>query len=254
MSGSYAHGLTVVAGSGTIHRLPPQCKLAAALLFVVAVVSTPREQIWAFAAHGTLLAAVAVIGRVPLRFVARRLVIEVPFVIFAVLMPFVGQGPHIDVIGLHLSQPGLWAAWGIIAKGTLGVAATVLLTATTPVPHLLSGLQRLRMPRVLVAIMGFMIRYGEVVGAEMHRMRIARASRGDDPRWLWQTRGLAQMSGALFVRSYERGERVYLAMESRGYVGTMPDVERPPAGLAWPACLVLPLAAFGLSAAAWFAT
>lgn len=253
MSSGHGHGPMVLPGAGPLHRLPPQCKLAAALLFVVAVVSTPREQVWAVALEAALLATVAAVGRVPLGFVARRLVIEVPFLAFAVLLPFVGDGPRVDVLGLHLSQQGLWAAWGIVAKGTLGVATTLVLTATTPVPHLLLGLERLRMPRVLVAIMSFMVRYGDVVGDEMRRMRVARTSRGDDPRWIWQARALAQSSGALFVRSYERGERVYLAMESRGYVGTMPEGDRTGTGLAWPVCLVLPLAATVVSCAAWLA-
>jgi cobalt/nickel transport system permease protein len=243
----------VLAGQGRLHRLPPQCKVAAALLFVVAVVSTPREQVWAFVVEAALVAGVARIGAVPLGFVLRRLVIELPFLAFAVLLPFVGQGPRVDVLGIALSEQGLWAAWGIVAKGTLGVAATLVLTATTPVPHLLLGLERLRVPRVLVAIMSFMVRYGDVVGDEMHRMRVARTSRGDDPRWIWQVRALAQSSGALFVRSYERGERVYLAMESRGYAGTMPAGDRAPTGLAWPVCLVLPIAATLVSCAAWFA-
>ena len=35
---------------------------------------------------------------------------------------------------------------------------------------------------------------------------------------------LAASSGALFVRSYERGERVHLAMLSRGFTGRLPDL------------------------------
>ena len=74
--------------------------------------------------------------------------------------------------------------------------------------------------------MAFMIRYGDVVTDEMSRMRIARESRGGRARWLWQARATATSAGALFVRSYERGERVYLAMESRGYTGSMPSLRR----------------------------
>ena len=33
---------------------------------------------------------------------------------------------------------------------------------------------------------------------------------------------LARSAGALFIRSFERGERVHLAMLSRGYTGRMP--------------------------------
>jgi cobalt/nickel transport system permease protein len=71
--------------------------------------------------------------------------------------------------------------------------------------------------------MGFMLRYLEVVGDELRRMRIASASRGfsaRDPRH-WPV--LAKGVGALFIRSFERGERVHLAMVSRGYSGRLPE-------------------------------
>ena len=84
---------------------------------------------------------------------------------------------------------------------------------------------RLRVPSVLTAIASFMIRYLEVVAAEMGRMRTAMTARGYDPRWLAQTRPIAASAGALFVRSYERGERVHSAMLARGFDGTMPDLE-----------------------------
>ena len=70
--------------------------------------------------------------------------------------------------------------------------------------------------------MGFMIRYLDVVTDELRRMQVARESRGfsaRDPRH-WPV--LARSLGALFIRSYERGERVHLAMLSRGYTGKMP--------------------------------
>ena len=102
------------------------------------------------------------------------------------------------------------------------MAASIVLASTTPIPQLLDGLERLRVPTVMVAITAFMIRYGDVIGDEVRRMSIARQSRGSTARWIGQVRALASTAGALFVRSYERGERVYLAMESRGYTGTMP--------------------------------
>ncbi len=81
------------------------------------------------------------------------------------------------------------------------------------------------MPAVVTSIAAFMIRYLEVVAAELGRMRTAMTARGYDPRWLAQTRPLAASAGALFVRSYERGERVHAAMLARGFSGTMPDLD-----------------------------
>lgn len=212
----HSHVFFVHTDSG-VHRLAPECKLVATLLFVLAVVATPREAFWAFALDAGILVAIALFARVPLGKLARRMVIEVPFLTFAVFLPIVGHGPYVQVWFLTLSEPGLWGAWNIVVKGTLGVAATSLLTATTTVPELLLALQRLRVPRALVGIASFMLRYGQVLTDDLHRMRIARLSRGDDPRWLWQVAGIARTAGALFVRSYERGERVYVAMLARGY-------------------------------------
>jgi cobalt/nickel transport system permease protein len=108
-------------------------------------------------------------------------------------------------------------------KGTLGVLAALTLAATTEPADVLRGLQRLRMPDVLVQIMGFMIRYLEVVTSELGRMLVAMRSRGCDPRSPRHWPALARSLGALFVRSYERGERVHLAMLARGYTGTLPQ-------------------------------
>ena len=101
---------------------------------------------------------------------------------FAVLMPFVAQGERVDVLGMSLSVNGLWGAWNVLAKGTLGVAASVLLASTTELRELLLGLQRLKLPPLLVQIASFMIRYGDVIADEMRRMQIARESRGFEAR------------------------------------------------------------------------
>lgn len=214
----------VVEPAGPLHRAPAAGKLAGVLGFVFAVVTTPTHAVWAFGLHATALAIVVVLARLPLRVVLRRLTIEVPFLAFAALMPFVGPGPDVDVLGVGLSRAGLWSAWGIGARGSLGVGASIVLGATTTVPDLLDGLRRWRVPALLVATLGFMVRYAAVLTGEMQRMRVARISRGADPRWLWQGRAIAASAGALFVRSYERGERVHLAMAARGFDGTFPDL------------------------------
>ncbi len=185
-------------------------------------------------------------------FVAKRLVVETPFVLFAVFLPLIGRGERLDVLGVSLSIDGLWAAWNILIKATLGLATTVLLGATTPIAEILHGLEHLRMPRLMTAIAGFMVRYADVITGELTRMRIARESRGYDPRWFWQARAIASSAGTLFIRSFERGERVYLAMVSRGYSGTMPLDHDPTVPVnRWAAALALPVLASMVAAVAW---
>ncbi len=213
-------------GHSPVHRAPAHLKVLALLGFMLLVVATPKD--WYAAYAGFLLALVAVIAvsQVPPTYILKRMVVEVPFVVFALLMPFIATGPSVEVLGVSVSSSGLLSAWALLAKGTLGVLASLTLAATTEPRHLLAGLERLRVPQMLVQIMGFMIRYLDVVTDEMRRMRVARESRGFDARNVRHWPILARSAGALFIRSYERGERVHLAMLSRGYTGTMPRTGR----------------------------
>ncbi len=214
-------------GHSAIHRLPAHIKLLALLGFMLTVVATPREWASVYAGYLGVLVVVIVWSTVPPLYIARRMVIEVPFVVFAALMPFIATGPRTELFGLTVSEPGLLAAWGLLAKGTLGVIASLTLAATTEPRDLLAGLEKLRFPNQLVQIMGFMIRYLDVVTDEMGRMRVARESRGFTARNIRHWPVVARSAGALFIRSYERGERVHLAMLSRGYTGTMPETRTP---------------------------
>jgi cobalt/nickel transport system permease protein len=214
-------------GHSPVHRAPAHLKIVALVVFMLTVVATPREWYPVFGGYLLVLLTVVAVSGVPFGYLARRMVVEVPFVLFAVLVPFIATGPRTEVLGLSVSEPGLVAAWGLLVKGTLGVLASLTLAATTEPVAVLAGLRRLRMPDLVVQIMGFMIRYLDVVTAEMGRMLVGMRSRGCDPRSPRHWPALARSLGALFIRSYERGERVHLAMLSRGYTGVLPDLAQP---------------------------
>ncbi len=239
-------------GHSPVHRLPAHTKVVALVAFVLVVVATPREQYWAFAGYAALLGAVAIVAGVSGGFVLRRMVVELPFVVFALLLPFVAHGPQVEVLGMSVSETGLLAGWNVLAKGTLGVVASILLAATTDARDLLLAMQRLRVHALLVEIMSFMVRYADVVADEMRRMRIARESRAFHARHAGHIPVLARSAGALFIRSYERGERVHVAMLSRGYAGSLPLLGATRAGAAdWAAAASLPVAAACIAGIAW---
>jgi cobalt/nickel transport system permease protein len=216
------------------------------------VVATPREAFWAYGAYAGLIVALTLSARVSLLTLVRRLTVEAPFLIFAIALPLLARGERIDVAGMDLSIEGLWAAWNILVKATLGTATMMLLVSTTPITSILQGLQKLKVPSVIVAIAGFMIRYADVIASEMRRMKVGRQSRGYEPRVLWQTRALASSAGTLFIRSFERGERVHMAMVSRGYAGAMPELTAVEASSTdWLAASLVPAMAAVICAGAW---
>lgn len=183
-------------GHSPLHRTPAHLKVAGLVGFMLLVVATPLAWAPAFVAYAVVLAALVAVSGVPVGYLARRMVVETPVLVFAAVLPFVAAGPQVAALGLSVSEPGLVAAAGLVTKATLGV------------------------PAQLVQIMGFMVRYLDVVTDELGRMRTARESRGFtalNPRH-WPV--LGRSVGALFIRSFERGERVHLAMIARGYDGS----------------------------------
>lgn len=244
MGSGHAHALHV-HGHSRVHAMAPEAKVLATVGFVTAVALTPIGAWWAFAGHGLLLAAALWRAELPPGFVLRRLVVVLPFVAFALFVPFIAAGEKDVLWGISYSPEGLRASGTILAKSLLGASASIVLTATTEAPRILQGLERLRVPSVLTTIAAFMLRYVEIITGQFGRMRTAMALRGHDPRWLWQARPIANAAGTVFVRSYERGERVHAAMLARGFDGSMPDLGHPhaiPADWTRTAAVVLPAA------------
>jgi cobalt/nickel transport system permease protein len=250
----HAHALYVHEHS-VVHRLAPESKLVAALLFIVGVAITPREAVWAFGLYGAILGVVLVVARVPLLFLLARLLAILPFVAFAFLIPFIASGERVEVLWFEVSREGIWGAWNILAKASLGATTSIILAATTEVPKLVQGLGVLKVPAVLVSIAAFMIRYLELIAEELGRMRMAMVSRGYAPRWLGEARPMAAAAGAMFVRSYERGERVHSAMLARGFTGVMPVLKRSSAGRSdWAIAMILPFAGLVIAVVALVVT
>ncbi|MFV0460498.1 MAG: cobalt ECF transporter T component CbiQ [Actinomycetales bacterium] len=216
-----------------VHRLPAQVKVVAAFVLVGSGVAIPASALsgagagvrW-LALAGILVLALTVVGfaRLRPRQVLSRMVVEVPFVIFALAMPLVAAGPRIEVGGVWLSQAGLIGAGALLLKVTTGVLVGIVLAATTTPHELLDGLRRLRLPAVIIGITSFMIRYASVVIDDVRRMRTAREARGYTGGRRGHLRYEAAGVGTLFIRSFERGERVHRAMLARGYQGELPSL------------------------------
>ncbi len=200
----------VAAKDSPVHRLDPRVKIIGLIGLVFVSVSLPPGAWLAFGVLAAiLLGLVAAAGLHPLH-VLRRMTIEVPFLLAAATLPFTVES------GIELG-----ITVGI--KITIGVLAMVILSSTTPFPRLLRGFELLRAPRLVVVIVSLMWRYLHVLGDQVSAMQTARAARGYSAGWFWQAASsTGPLIATLFVRSLERGERVYLAMTSRGYSGSMP--------------------------------
>jgi cobalt/nickel transport system permease protein len=186
-----------------VHRAPAALKLGVAVTLIFGLAALPAEHtLWGLCALAPLL-LVALLARLELKVLARRLALGLPFLL--------------GVASLSLFQPhGLRIGLGLLAKSALCLATLQLLASTTALPELLATLRRLHVPEPLCEAIALLSRYSTLLVDEARRMRRARAGRTlRASRWLtWLA--LGNSIGLLFVRTVSRAERVQVAMRSRG--------------------------------------
>lgn len=132
------------------------------------------------------------------------------------LWPFLG----LTAAGL-LGQPEWHLRVGnLVLKSVLSVWILFLLTQTTSMIELTRGLRRLHFPAIWVEVFAFLVRYASVLSLEWRRMHLAREARTFQLGRSARFKLLAQSLGCLFIRAYERAERIHHAMLARGYRST----------------------------------
>lgn len=219
-------------GDGLLYRVDARVKILAAVGFAFAVTTVPEGHWSAFAGFALLAAVAVLVSKLPPLLVLRRSLLALPFVLAAVPLVFTRPGETVatlPLLGWTVSREGLVAVGSILTKSWLSVLLAIVLTSCTRPVDLIRGLERLRLPRVLAATIFFMYRYLFVIGDEGQRLMRAREARSAaSPLGRrtggsvgWRARVLGNMVGSLFIRSYERSERIHAAMQARGYDGSI---------------------------------
>lgn len=213
------------------HALAPRTRILCILLVVFAIALTPNGRWWTWAIYGLAIFSLLLLSRVTLLVLFKRLVVEFTFIGVVLLGTlFRGGGEVVWSWGsLQITTNGLTILGSVACKGLLSLLVLNLLTITTSVSALLHGLIELRTPPLLVATLASMYRYLGVLIEEFNTMQRAAAARNLMKSRRFSRLVIGNAIGSLFIRTYDRGERVYHAMLSRGYRGILP-LEKVPSG------------------------
>ncbi len=245
-----------------LHTFDPRIKVVVAVLLIVGVVITSDGAWLAFGLIWLMEIGLCRLGRVAWWRVGRMAGIALPFTLAAATLLFSTPGPTlVEIGGVTISETGLIRFGSIVARSWLAVQIALLLSITTRFDQLLWALRWWRLPMPLVSMIGLMVRYLYTLADEAERLLQARAARsgavgghrsGGSVRWRAKTAG--NMVGNLFLRSYERGERVYMAMVARGYTGHMPLLDAQPltrGAIGWGVVAVGVMVGIQLGARVW---
>ncbi len=219
------------SGESLIHRLDPRVKVVVTVLFIISNTLLPDGAWLAFLLAWGLALLTNTLAGLPLSYAFKRSFVALPFALAAITLIFTVPGQSVLVwpFGpwtLTVTDAGLVRFTSIVIRSWLSVQMAILLVATTQFPDLMHALRHLRVPSLLVAVFSFMYRYLFVLADEVIRLLRARDSRSAHlPGYRsggsisWRARVAGNMAGQLFLRSYERSDRVYNAMLARGYTG-----------------------------------
>lgn len=213
------------------HQLAPRTRILCTLMLVFATGITPNGHWWTWSIYGLAVVGVILLSQVTLSVLLKRLVVEFGFIGVVLLGTLFRSGGRVLWAWgpLQITTLGLIVLGSVTFKTLLSLLMLNLLTLTTSVPMLLNALLELRTPPLLVAILASMYRYINVLINEFNTMRRAAASRNlmNSNRTIRLVVG--NTIGSLFIRTYERGNRIHQAMLSRGYQG-VPPIEKVPQG------------------------
>jgi cobalt/nickel transport system permease protein len=227
--------------SSPIHRMDARVKFFLAVAFILTAALVPSGAWPVYILLLSLVLSIEVLSELGVSYVLRRAVLALPFVLAAAPVIFTLDGPALFTFSLGpwrlaVSQPGLERFLSIAFKSWISVQAAILLATSTPFPDLLIAMRGLKVPRLMVSIFGLMWRYLFVLVDEALRLlrgRAARSSQSDRPGLktggglAWRGRVAGGMAGNLFLRAFERSDRIYLAMLSRGYDGEARSLPLP---------------------------
>ena len=211
------------------NKIAPTTRIVCTLIMVIAIVATPDAHWLTWLIYGCGIIVLLGMSQVDLFKLYQRLAVESIFVSVSALGILFrdGEGTVWQWGFLKITLTGLLVFGSVLCKLGLTLVLMNLLTLTIPIPVLLQNLSILRVPPLLIAILGSMYRYLDLLVEEFTVIQRAAIARNLLAGKRWQRLVIGNMIGSLFIRTYDRGDRIYRSMLSRGYQGALPLQKLP---------------------------
>lgn len=210
-----------------IHRLHPLSKIAVTLVYIICVAAHGRYDLFSLAPFLFYPIIVMALSDVPFFMIGKRALIALPFCLFAGISNLVLDRKPFMAVGKIVVTTGVISFFTILLRTCLCVAAILILAAVTPFSQMSRQLLRMHVPAIFVNLMEMIYRYIGVLLEEADTMLTAYRLRNPYVKWPL-LKDMGSFTGQLFLRSYDRAERVYQAMKCRGYgMGDIKIDKRP---------------------------
>jgi cobalt/nickel transport system permease protein len=218
-----------------IHKLDGRIKLILTILVIVYAVYTTDFLVLLLLEMYLII--LLLFSKVSIGYFVKRVLIILPFGGFiALFQPFIHPGlilPYTLPFGLTITYEGIIFGALLLARLLVCLSAIVLLSSVTPIETIVSSMRKLGFPKEMSMILSMTVRYIFVFFEELDNILKAQKSRSfniwnNKTSYLWRIKQMGYTIVMLFLNSFEKGERVYYSMLSRGYVGEATSLKQEP--------------------------
>ena len=204
----------------SIHKLPPLVKLIITLVFIIMVVSFRPTEVSGLIPFTGLVMLCMIIGEIPWKPLAARSLIALPFVFFAGLSNLIISRDIIIHLGTFGITEGMISFTSLLLKTLLTVMAVLVLVSTTAMNDLIYAALSLKVPSIFIIQIMMTFRYISVLVREASLMYHAYLLRAPMEKGI-RLKDFGSFLGQLILRSFDRAERIYQAMQCRGFEGNL---------------------------------
>lgn len=213
---------SVSIGNSVIHRLEGRIKLISALVIIIFCVFS--NQLIVPIILEIYLLILMYIGDLDFKQSFKRVALLLPFGGFIIVFqPFIHPGNIIwtsPISWIHITDAGLNWAIILIARLFVCLTAIVLLSSTSPMQEIVQSFRKLGFPKDFAMILSIMVRFLFIFVDELEAIRRAQKSRNFNIHnknlpYKWRLRQVGYTVAMMFLKAYEKGEKVYLSMASR---------------------------------------
>lgn len=188
-----------------LHSCDARVKVVLLLSFLLLIIFTPVKFVLLFLLYFLIISTLVSLSKIPLAFILKRILEIMPFVVL------------ISISALFTKQ-GYILFLNCTLKAILAVVLILLISSTTKFSRLLGALEYFRAPAIFVHLLSFLYRYSFLLEDQLLKAGRARESRSTGKSDSFRkVKILSNILGVTFIRTYERAERLYLAMRARGY-------------------------------------
>ncbi len=205
-----------------LHNVDSRIKLIVLVLIILFAVTSTNYIV--FLVLEAYLLLLIYISGISLKDAIIRVLLILPFGLFiAIFQPFIQPGDVLYTLpfGIHVTLQGLQFAQLLLSRLVISITSIVLFSYITPMKDIAEAFRRLHMPNEFAMIFSLFVRFLFLFYDELNTIRQAQASRcfsmTNKTPYLWKVKQTGYLFLMMFLRAYDRGEKVYSSMASRGY-------------------------------------